>query len=206
MNSILVVDHVVIREGIKTITSDLDVRVYEAENTQQAMQLLRKKRYDLAIMDIDLHDTEPLAFLQNVLLAFPKQKVLIFSMHPERIYGKRVLSLGGKGFLTKRASAVAIRQAIVKVLQGEVFMTEDLKDELASSFISRSPVHELDSLSDRELEVLLLLVTGVRLKDISNKLNLQMSTVSTYKRRIFEKLEVENVIELLKKVSLYGAG
>ncbi len=206
MTSVLLVDdHEIVRKGVRIILESVlpKIEVDEAETGMEAMNYLQKGTYDLVFLDIGLPDTEPLAFMQNMLNIYPDLRIIVFSMYPEHIYGKRVLAMGVKGFLNKREAPAVIKQAIEKVMRGEVFMTENLKNELAASFISNN-AHEIDSLSDRELEVLLLLVTGLRLKEISNKLHLQMSTVSTYKRRIFEKLDVDNIIDLKKKAMMYG--
>ncbi len=208
MASILVVDHAVVREGVKMILSVEakypQIEIDEVESGPEAALLLKKKAYDLVILDIGLANTEPFAFIQSLLTSFPKLKILVFSLYPENIYGKRVLAMGVKGFLDKRETPPVIRKAILGVLNGDIYMTEDLRQEISSGFMSTNALDDIDALSDRELEVLLMLLDGVRLKDISKKLQLQMSTVSTYKKRIYEKLRVNNTIELMKKSMMYG--
>ena len=130
--------------------------------------------------------------------------MLIFSMSSETIYAKRFLKAGAKGFLSKDSSLDEIKKAINLVLNNRRYVSDSLAEALAFSSASNSPENPFEKLSQREFEIASLLLGGQSVSDVSRALNLQTSTVGTHKSRIFEKLGIDNILELKELATSYN--
>jgi len=209
MLKILVVDdQSIVRYGAALLIHEhfSDVKVDVAGDVNEMVTALLTTSYNVILLDINIPGGNDFGMLDIIRLRQPKVKILIFSGYPESIYARRYISEGAHGYLSKLSAEKELKVAINTVLQGKVYMSSSLKHELdtmqpGQTHTDDNPFH---TLSDRELEVLnLLVVEGLGLMQISSRLNVQLSTVSTYKRRIFEKLNVGNIIELGEKARLY---
>jgi two-component system, NarL family, invasion response regulator UvrY len=195
---LLVDDHTIIRSAVGGILSQLfsTCEVHEANTGDAAVEQLKKRQYDLVVMDIHMPGTDTLGLMEYMHVQYPDIKVLIFSMSPENIFAKRFLKAGAQGFISKDASLEEITKAINIVLSGRKYISPSFASYLADNTISGNPDNPFDKLSAREFEVVNLLLTGKTVSDISKTLNLQVSTIGTHKARLFEKLGVSNLIEL----------
>jgi two-component system invasion response regulator UvrY len=207
MNKFLLIDdHVVVRSGIKGLLSELfkPCEVHEADDSESAIEKLKKNSYDLVMMDIQIPKNDMLGLMEYVHVKYPDEKVLIFSMSAENIYAKRFLKAGAKGFLSKDSSLDEITKAVNLVLNNRKYISETLAEILADDSFSDTPSNPFDKLSLREFEIASLLLSGQTASEISKSLNLQASTVGTHKSRLFEKLGVTNLLELKELATSYN--
>ncbi|WEK35355.1 MAG: response regulator transcription factor [Candidatus Pseudobacter hemicellulosilyticus] len=208
--SILIADdHSIVRIGVSLIIEDLypDAFIREADSFDNLLHQLRKQPFDLIVLDINIPGGNNHQMIHAVRLRQPEVKILVFSAYDEAMYAESYLKAGADGYLYKESAREDIRQAIRGILNDEKYISETFKqlllDRYANNYSSKNP---LTDLSTRETEVLHLLVKGDTLMSIARTLNLQLSTVSTYKTRLFEKMGVTNIVNLLEKMRLYAAG
>jgi DNA-binding NarL/FixJ family response regulator len=195
-------DHHLIRRGFRQYIeriADMHVTA-EAGTGAELLQMCSEERYDIILLDISLPDRHGLEVLKDVKSQCPAAAVLILSMHPEEMYAKRALENGASGYITKGSSPEDLERAIRKVFNGGTYVSETLAEELAVEIGEgrAEPLHQ--RLSDREFQVLVLLGSGWRAKDIADSLHLSLSTVHTYKQRIMEKLSLHSTAELFQYV------
>ena len=144
-----------------------------------------------------------LKVIDQIKVAQPNAKILVFSSLNENIYAVPYLKAGASGYLTKNAEESEIVTAITTILAGSRYSSRNVKENMFNSILGNDSNNPFTKLSGRELEVAELLTKGVGVLEISNKLNLQMGTVSTYKLRLFQKLKIKSIIELAEKMSIY---
>ena len=188
-------DHKIVRDGLKRILSahaEVDV-TGEAADGDQALALVRAHEYDLVMVDMSMPGLSGIDLIKRLKLEKPKLRILVLSMHGERQYAARALKAGASGYLNKDSAAELLVGAIRKIAAGGVH----IGDAAAASLVSADKApHE--ALSDREFEVLRLLVEGLGPTDIGDKLHLSVKTVSTHKTRILEKLNVSSTAALVR--------
>ena len=193
-------DHAVVRRGLEQVLEEeFDKVVFgEAQNTREMIEHLQKKTWDVVILDITLPGRSGLEVLEELKLTHPNLPVLVLSMHPEDQYGIRVLKSGASGYMTKESAPDEIVMAIKKILRGGKYISPALAERLASNLgVDREkPLDE--ALSDREYEVMVMICAGKILKEIAQKLDLSIKTVSTYRSRILKKMKMENNAELIR--------
>ncbi|MBF0287565.1 MAG: response regulator transcription factor [SAR324 cluster bacterium] len=197
---LLVDDHKMVRDGLKQILSETkDINsVDEAGDGQEAMRQVRKNDYDVVILDIALPDTDGLSILKVLKQEYPKLPVLMLSMYPEEQYAIRTLKGGASGYLTKDSASEELIVAIRKVAQGGKYVTFSLAERLALYLDEdlSAPVHE--TLSDREYQVMRMIALGKSVGEIAEGLSLSVKTVSTYRSRILEKMNLSNNAEIVR--------
>lgn len=177
-------------------------QIDEAAREVDIMKHLKETDYDLIVLDISLVETDFTRIMENIAINQKTARVLIFSMYPEEIYGIRCLQLGAKGYIRKTSSDEEISFAIKRVLEGKKYISHDLAD-LLSSIDSENTTNPFKSLSSKELEIAKHLNDGMSLLQIANILNIQYSTVNTYKRRLLEKLCVDSVLSMSRLMKLF---
>ena len=203
---LLVDDHVVVRSGIKTLLSEIfaPAEIHEAFDGESTRQILKDNHYDLVMLDIQMPNTDTPALMKYIHENHPQEKVLIFSMSAENIYAKRFMKAGAYGFVSKEAPLDEITRAINMILNNRKYISETLIDKLAEDSMTGKQENPFNRLSPKEFEVASLLLSGKTLSDISNSLNVHTSTVGTHKARLFEKLEVTNILELSELAKAYN--
>ncbi|MBT3368271.1 MAG: response regulator transcription factor [Nitrospina sp.] len=195
---LIVDDHTVVREGLKEIlsqTPDL-ILVGEARSGSEALVQARNTNPDVVLLDVGLPDKNGLEVIKDLKSEFPDMVVLVLSMYPEDRFEKRFLKAGASGYLTKASDSEQLITAIRKVSHGGKLVSPYLAEKLAFDLEqdpSKSP-HEL--LSDREYQVMCLIASGISLTEIAKNLSLSINTISTYRTRILNKVNVENNIQL----------
>lgn len=200
INILIADDHSLIREGFKKILSredDLSV-VGEAGNAADIMEFLRKNLCDIIVLDISMPGKTGLDILSDIRIQFPNVKVLILSMHSEEHYALRALKGGALGYLSKDSAPGELITAIRKIHSGRMYVSEAVAEQLAYNIVGNKREklpHE--DLSDREFQVMQMLAGGRSISDISERLSISNSTVSTYRQRILEKLNLKNTSELI---------
>jgi len=192
-------DHSLIREGFKKILKDEnDITIAgEAGNAKTTQDLVFKDEVDILILDLNLPDKSGLDLLKELKAVRPELKILILSMYPEERFAMRVLRAGASGYVTKESAGEELVKAIRKVYSGGKYVSESLAEMLAFEIQGGAdkPVHEF--LSDREFQVLQLIASGKTLAEIAEILSLAVTTVSTYRARILEKLNLHSNAELI---------
>ena len=195
---LIVDDHAVVRDGVKTIFDERQDEVVfgEASTAQQALDLIAAENWDIVLLDISLGARDGLEVLRELKHIRPKVPVLIFSMHSEEQYARRAFKAGAAGYVTKGSSRAELLQAIVKVAAGGRYVSSALAEKLVLDIERGSdrPPHE--ALSDREFEVMCLIASGKTVREIALLLSLSDKTISTYRARILEKMDMRTSAEL----------
>ena len=191
-------DHAIVRQGLRQILSDTaDLTVAgEAENGVQAVQLVRSGEWDVVLMDVSMPDRNGIDALKIIKKEYPRLPVLILSMYPEEQYAIRALKAGAAGYLTKQSAPELLVTAIRQVASGKKYVRPSLAEELANAIgeDSERPPHE--KLSDREYQTLCMIASGKTPTEIAEALNLSVKTVSVYRARLLEKMNLRNNAEL----------
>jgi two-component system, NarL family, invasion response regulator UvrY len=191
-------DHPIVRKGLKQILDEGPdkVRCDEAKDGHMVLNKFMDHQYDLVLMDIAMPKMNGLDCLKQIRKEYPKTPVLIISMYPEEQYAVRALKAGASGYLTKQSAADELLLAIKKVLAGKKYVSASLAENLAWQLDtdSNAPPHE--KLSDREFQVLQLIASGKTATQIADELFLSVKTISTYRARILEKMNLKNNAEL----------
>jgi len=202
-------DHSVIRTGLKYLLARHFPmpKVWEAESCSNLLERLGEQKFTHLILDLQLGDCNSLEILPEILGKHPQMQVLIYTMSPEDIFGRRLILLGVHGFLSKEAEEKTVINALRRFLIQGSYLSENLNTQLKAEqeYTERSN-NPFDQLSDREMTVLLYLLKGHRVKEISNKLDLSTSTIATYKVRLFEKLGVSNLADMQRLADIYHIG
>lgn len=175
----------------------------EAKSGDAAVAFLKKNTYDLLILDVNIPGTDTIDFISYLLTATPHLNILIFTMNPEEWYGKRFLKMGVKGFLNKESPEDEIKKAIWTVLKGNRYISPALAQIISRDALEKKKENPFDELSNREFDVAMRLTRGDSVSVIAESLNLHASTVGTHKAHIFEKLGVQNIIQLADLARLY---
>ena len=188
-------DHSIVRDGLKRIlaaTPDLQV-AGEAASGEAALALVKANDYDIAMLDMSMPGLSGIDLIKRLKLEKPKLRILVLSMHGEKQYAARALKAGASGYLNKDSASELLLGTLRKIAAGGVHIGDTAAVELLRS--EKTP-HE--ALSDREFEVLRLLVEGLGPTEIGERLHLSVKTVSTHKTHIFDKLNVESTAELVR--------
>ena len=195
---LLIDDHEIVRTGINILLSKIynPVVIHEAADGDSATALLKKNHYDLVLMDIQMPNTDTFGLLEYITIKFPKIKVLMFSMSAERIFAKRFLKAGAKGFVSKDAPLDEVKNAIELVLDDKRYIGIQLQNQLADELASTESRSPFDKLNPKEFEIVTLFLGGDQVAEVSKILNIKSSSVGLYKNKIFEKLGVKNFFEL----------
>ncbi|HPR04382.1 MAG TPA: response regulator transcription factor [Deltaproteobacteria bacterium] len=200
---LIVEDHEIFRLGIRElINHEPDLAVCgEADDVESARTLIRKLRPDLVIIDITLKKSNGMDLIKEISAHYKSMKTLVLSMHDELLYAERSLQAGAQGYIMKQETSRSIVKAIRHILAGNIYVSQEIMDNLlervrtGQDSLEKPPV---DNLSDRELEVLGMIGQGKSTGDIAANMNLSVSTISTYRERIKEKLNLKNAAELVR--------
>jgi DNA-binding NarL/FixJ family response regulator len=188
-------DHKIVRDGLKRILAGSGIEVAaEAASGDEALALVKANDYDIAMIDMSMPGLSGIALVKRLRAEKPKLKVLVLSMHGEHQYAARALKAGASGYLTKDSAADQLLGALRKIAAGGVHIS----DAAASALVASPAAATHESLSDREFEVLKLLVEGLGPSEIGERLHLSVKTVSTHKTRILEKLGLGGTAELVR--------
>ena len=191
-------DHALVREGLKQILSDIEDigSIDEASTGEEVISRVNETEYDIVLLDISMPGRSGIEILKQVKELKPEQNVLILSMHPEEQYAIRCFKSGASGYVTKDTSPAELISAIRQVYAGQKYVSATLAQNLAAyiQVDSDKPLHE--QLSDREYEVLRMFASGIGNKDIAEQLSLSAKTISTYRARILDKLDLKTNAEI----------
>lgn len=200
---VLVDDHPLMREGLaEVLRREPDLQVCgEAEDRAQALDVIKKIKPDLAIVDLALKNSHGLELIKDLTTLYPKLRTLVVSMHDEFVNAERAIRAGASGYITKQEAATKILQAVRCVLAGEVYLSERAALQIATKTAGRARSGSgltVDGLTDRELQVFERVGRGLSTRQIAEQLHLDVSTIETYRARIKEKLRLRDALELLQ--------
>lgn len=202
MIKVLIADnHPIVRMGIKNVlnsVSDFEI-IDDVATTTELFTKLKAITPDVVILEMDIPEINGIASLRKLKQEYPDIKVLIYSGQSEDVYALSTIRAGAFGYLSKTADLDYIISAVRKVSEGNMFITNELAQRLAFDEGTQKPRRFFRKLSTREVEVLKLLASGKRNKDVALGLNLNEKTVSTYKARLMKKLNVDNLVDLLQQ-------
>jgi DNA-binding NarL/FixJ family response regulator len=191
-------DHAVVRQGVKQILAEAfsQADFGEAQNAHELLELVDSSRWDIAVLDLAMPGGNGLEALKQIKHDHPQLPVLILSMYPEDQYAVRTIKAGAAGYLNKESVPEELVQAIRKILRGGQYISASVADELVlnARHDDDQPLHK--HLSDREYQVLCMIASGKEVKEISSELALSAKTISTYRARLLEKMNMKTNAEL----------
>jgi two-component system invasion response regulator UvrY len=188
-------DHEVVRRGIKEMFTESSATFGEARSGGEALALVREREWDIVVLDISLGGRSGLEVLAEIKELRPNLPVLILSMHAEEQYAVRAFKAGASGYINKASPGEELRRAILKIVKGGQYVGPSLAEKIVKQ-LSRTEQMPHECLSDRELEVLCSIASGKTVGEIASKLSLSDKTISTYRRRILDKMDMKTNAEL----------
>jgi len=200
MIKVLVVDyHPIVRTGLKLLfDTNPDIEVVGSVGSGiEIFEYIRRHHVDVIISEIDLPELNGITALRAIKKEHREVKVIMFSYQPEEIYAISTIKAGASGYVHKSASVNTIKDAVLKVHNGEIYLSEAMAKHLNFNDTKNKKSKMFKKLSTREVEVLKLLSSGKKNKEISQELEINEKTVSTYKARLFKKLNVTNLVDLI---------
>jgi two-component system, NarL family, invasion response regulator UvrY len=200
MHILIADDHAVVRRGLKEILAEAlpGAEFAEAGNGDEVMSHLGKTTISLLVLDISMPGRSGMDVLRDVKHTYPRIPVIILSCQPEEQYAVRCLRAGAAAYINKESAPEELAMAIKKILSGGRYVSTSLAEKLIANLdeSSAKPLHEL--LSDREFEVMKMIAAGVPLTEIGDRLHVSVKTISTYRARIMEKMQMKSNAELTR--------
>ena len=195
---LLVDDHDLVRTGIRRILDDVDGFnvIGEAESGELAIKMCRKTPPDIVLMDMSMPGIGGLEATKQILRISDDIRVVALSVHKENPFPAKVMQMGAFGYLTKDAAPDEMIRALQKVSRGQKYIAPDIAQQIALGQLDLNEDDPFKSLSERELQIMIMLTKGTKVPDIAVQLNISAKTVNTYRYRMFEKLNVTSDVEL----------
>lgn len=196
-------DHSLIRQGIVFLLEEMELEchIFHASNLQQILESVKVNPIDLAIIDAHFPDGNSLTILPEIKNIRPETKILIFSGIDENTQSLKFINAGANGFLSKLSEEEDVKDAIRKMINNGEYISPVTQGLLMNSIRNRNLINPLFSLTDRELEIAKMYAEGLGNLEIANNLDIKQNTVSTIKKRIFDKLKIENIVDLIKIIT-----
>lgn len=195
-------DHSLIRQGIVFLLEDIDwdCEVFHASSLQQALESIKENPIDVMIIDAHFPDGNSLSILPEIKKIRPETKILVFTGIDENTQSLKFMNAGANGFLSKMSEEDTVKEAILKMLNDGEYISPVTQALLINSIHNRHLINPLLSLTERELQIAEMYAEGYGNLEIANKLDVKQNTVSTIKKRIFDKLKIENIVELIELI------
>lgn len=199
-------DHELIRDGFRKLLDEEEgIRlVAEAATARETLEILRAHHIDIVILDIGLPDKSGIEVLKDIKAEQSGAKVLMLSMHPEMRYAGRALRNGAAGYLTKDAPSETIIRAVHSIYNKGSYITDTVAEQLYQQMSGAGEYMTHEQLSDREYQILLLIGQGESVRSISELLGLSINTVNSYRRRLMEKMKLNNNAEIVQYVTRHN--
>lgn len=199
-------DHTVVRQGLSMVIKEMyeNAIVYQVASFINILEVLKKNLIDVLILDINFPDGNSINIIPEVKKVNPQIKIMIFSALDESVQALRFFNAGANGYLNKLSEESEIVHAISTLVSEGKFVSTITKEKILHSYLLGKKINPIEHLSGREIEIARLLVKGYGNLEISNALNIQKTTVSTYKKRIFEKLQIDNLAALIEVFTFFN--
>ncbi len=199
-------DHELVRTGITRILNDAPgiVVIAEAASGEEALTIAHQSKPDVLLMDVSMPGIGGLEATRKLVKSGAGLNIIVLSVHSEEPFPSRMMEAGAQGYLTKGCAVEEILLAIKTVHSGDRYISADVAQKLALKMVPGGEISPFDSLSAREMQVMLMLTQGQRTQDISDSLNLSPKTISTYRHRLYEKLSVGSDADLTRMAISYG--
>lgn len=196
---LIVDDHLVVRTGVSIILEEKikNIAISTTENFNETLKILKEKIFDLIILDINIPGGRNTSMIEVIRNIQAEVKILIFSVYEEDTHACPYIIAGANGYLNKLSDKKKLTGAVDTILKTGNYLTPDIIKELVKASTNKQSINPLDKLSKREREISELLVQGDGNIEIANKLSIQLTTVSTHKNKIFNKLNIKNIVELI---------
>jgi len=193
-------DHAMLREGLRSKFQECnDVEMIgEAGSGHELLELLKSKQPDVIILDVKMPDTNGISLMQQIKMSYPACKVVILTMYDHVRYALHALECGADGFLVKGSPFEELLQAVRNVKQDKTYVSSTIAPKLADRFRRRKQDLSLDILSQREFEVLTMLSSGLSIKEAAHQMGISEKTVTTYRSRLMEKLNLSTKTDLIR--------
>jgi len=206
INVLVVDDHALVRAAIDNLLKEVaDINIVAAAGDgEEALKMARKENPDVVLMDISMPGMSGIEVTRRLLQINSGLKVIALTAHSDELYSSQLLKTGAVGYLTKDVSSEELVKAIRIVMTGKRYLTPHIAEKMASKFLSGGESSPLESLSNRELEILLMVSRGEKVAEIAKKLFISSKTVNTYRYKLFEKLDVKSDVELTKLALQHG--
>ncbi|MFS4428781.1 response regulator [Chryseobacterium sp. S90] len=198
-------DHSIVRQGMEIVISDIvpNAKVYQTSSLHQVLELIESKGVEMAIIDAHFPDGNSLHILPQMKSVNPDIKVLIFTGLEEDLHGLKFIKAGANGYLSKLSEEEEVREAITTFIEKGEYFSDLLRNLLVQLVYNPDLISPLNSLTKRELQIAELYAEGYGNLEISNSLNIKQNTVSTIKKNIFDKLKIENMVELVDLIKTH---
>ena len=206
INVLLVDDHELVRTGIRKILDEVKgfKVIGEVETGEEAVQFCRESEPDVVLMDMNMPGIGGLEATKKILRYSPDIKIIVLTVHSEDPFPTKVMQIGAAGYLTKSAGPDEMINAIRSVNSGQRYITPEIAQQMALNQFKSPDENPFNSLSERELQIMLMITRGERVPDISEQLSLSTKTINSYRYRMFEKLNVSNDVELTHLAIRHG--
>jgi DNA-binding NarL/FixJ family response regulator len=203
---LLVDDHPAVQRGLQELLLDefKDLETIPVANEEAALGRLAQGHWDLAIVDVDLPGAGGLKLIQTLKKHRPQLRILIYTMHSERHLGVQAFQHGADGFVSKDQSSDVLCAAIKRLFAGRKYVTPELAEQLAAAADRNVEEARHENLSQREQEIFRFLISGKTPSEIATELGLSIKTVSTFRARMFEKLQIDNYADLFRYAMAHG--
>lgn len=197
---LVVDDHELVRAGMRRLLEENPQvsTIHEADSGEQALQMASHQKFDLVLMDINLPGISGLEASDKMLTLAPESRIIMVTGRLEGGHIRKLLNAGVRGYITKGSSAEEMEKAMRRVMAGEQYLSPDVAQQVAMDVINGDDTNPFDRLTTRELEIISLLLKGLRNRQISANLHISEKTVSTHRTRAFEKLHVKTTAELVR--------
>ncbi len=203
----LVDDHELVRTGIRRILEDVrGIKVVgEAHDGENAVQWCRENQADVILMDMNMPGIGGLEATKKILRVRPDTRIIVLTVHSENPFPTKVMQAGAAGYLTKCSAPDEMIHAIRAVQSGQRYISPAIAQQMAlSQFSSHDVENPFAALSERELQIMLMITRGSKVNDIAEQLSLSPKTVNSYRYRLFEKLQISGDVELTRMAIRYG--
>lgn len=199
-------DHFIIRQGLELIvkTFSFNPLVHFAGSLDGILKILDEISVDVLILDVNFPDGCSLNIMPEIMEKHPELKVLIYTAYDEDFYALRFVKAGAAGYINKLSSESEVKEAINDILLKGSYLSSNIKEQIVEYYRTNKPINPFDKLSSREKEVAELYVIGLNNSEIAAKLKMKQNTISTYKSRIYEKLNINNLTKLIELYKIYN--
>lgn len=198
-------DHMIVRQGMQLIIEDLveKFEIYTASSLHQIRERIKVHHFDIAILDAQLQDGNCISVIPEFKQLQPNVKIMVFTSFEEENYSLKFIEAGADGFLSKLSEEAEIQNAVSEMINNGKYFPPFTQKLMEISSHDRNLLNPLNRLSERELQIAALYAKGAGNLEIANTLDLKQNTVSTFKKRIFEKLKVETLVELVELMRIH---